>query len=130
MDARWMGDAPFPPGLSVVAGTLRVELAPGARLRDFAVAFEAAMQDLTFEHVARKSGQIARRHRSGRQLDVGARYAGDPSSPRIPIVVNDLYAFRPRSMRRLVGRAHQAATLVAVRSALRLASTSGNVRDA
>lgn len=130
IDPRWMGGVAPPSGLSVVEGNVRVELAAGARPSEFAATFAAAMQDRAFESVARRPGQVAFRHRTGRPLDVTARYAGDLSRVSRPHVVDDLYAFSPRGMRSLVARIHQAATLVGVRSALRLASQSGVSRDA
>lgn len=129
MDERWLGGRPLPAGLDVVDGTLRVSLAPGASTSDFAGAFHAALEDLSFERVAARPARVDYRFRTGRPLIIGPRYSAPKRCQQLPGIVSNIYFFRPRGFKWIVTRAAEAQSLVGVRAALASATRHGVPRS-
>lgn len=128
VDERWLGGHALPPGLSISEGMLTVSLPPGGRVRDFAITFQAAMEDLKFERIAARPAQVDYRFRTGRPLVVGSRYSAPARGWRLPPLAEGIYAFRPRGIWWIIDRAAAARTLVGVRAALNSASRPSPAR--
>ena len=107
-DPRWMGGRFLPKGTFLDDGCVSVDLPRCANRRTFALALEAMMGDMRFDRVAARPSHVRYRSRTGRTLEVGARYGTSPTSWDRPELVDDLYAFRPRDLVGLVGRTSQA----------------------
>ena len=125
-DERWLGAVALPPGMRLACGCIEVDLAPGVHRSDLRQAFVQAMADRKFDWVAMQPARVRQRFASGRRLTVSCRYAAPPVAGCNGAVslVENIYAFRPRSFPNVVSALESSVRILSMCSALAGAATA------
>ena len=95
-DARWLGSAPLPEGLTLEAGSIVVDLPLGTSAANLSALVGTALSDLSYENVARRPAQVRYRYVTGRSVVIAPRYAlVTPGDIERVVAVDDLFKFHP-----------------------------------